>query len=150
MHVLKPRLSEKAFGLSQTTNTYAIDVPTDLNKYQVADAVEKQFEVEVKSVRLVNRKGKVKRIMNTTGKRSANRKGTQADTKKAYVTLKAGSHLPFFAAAEEEIAKADAEKAKAAKKTDAKADKKADKKTDTPTKKASGLKKLVGKKEASK
>jgi large subunit ribosomal protein L23 len=137
MHVLKPRLSEKAFGLSQTTNTFAIDVPSELNKYEVAAAVKKQFDVEIKSVRLVNRKGKVKRVMNTTGKRSSNRKGVQGDVKKAYVTLKAGSHLPFFAAAEEEIAKAAADKAKAAKKTDAKAGNSEDK--------AKGLKKLIKK-----
>lgn len=136
MHTLRPRLSEKAFGLSQTTNTFAIDVPSELNKYEVAAAVKKQFDVEIKSVRLVNRKGKVKRVMNTTGKRSSNRKGAQSDVKKAYVTLKAGSHLPFFAAAEEEIAKEAEAKAKAAKKDAA------------PAKKAGGLKKLVGKKEA--
>lgn len=138
MHVLKPRLSEKAFGLSQTTNTFAIDVPSELNKYEVAAAVKKQFDVEIKSVRLVNRKGKVKRVMNTTGKRSSNRKGVQGDVKKAYVTLKAGSHLPFFAAAEEEIAKAAEAKAKTAKK--------ADRDGSAPIKKASGLKKLVSKK----
>ena len=136
MSFVKPRLSEKSFALSQATNTFALDVPKELNKYEVAAAVKKQFDVEIKSVRLVNRKGKVKRVMNTTGKRSSNRKGVQSDVKKAYVTLKAGSHLPFFAAAEEEIAKAAADKAKAAKKDAA------------PAKKAGGLKKLVGKKEA--
>ena len=130
MHVLKPRLSEKAFAQSQSTSTFAIDVPTDLNKYQVAEAVAKQFDVEIKSVRLVNRKGKTKRVMNTTGKRQSNRKGTQPDTKKAYVTLKAGSHLPFFAAAEEEIAKANEAKAKEAKKAS-----KVKSKADKPTKK---------------
>lgn len=113
---IKPRLSEKAFGQSQTTNTFTVDVPLGANKYDVADSLAKQFGVEVKSVRLVNRKGKTKRIMNTTGKRSSNQRGVQNDIKKAYVTLKEGSHLPFFAAAEEEIAKANEAKAKEAKK----------------------------------
>ncbi|QQS18367.1 50S ribosomal protein L23 [Candidatus Saccharibacteria bacterium] len=137
MHTLKPRLSEKAFGLSQTTNTFVIDVPSELNRYEIANAVEKQFDVKVKTVRVVNRKGKVKRIMNTTGKRSSNRKGVQADYKKAYVTLVADSHLPFFAAAEEEIAV----KAKAAEKAKKASEAKADAKP-------KGLKKLVAKKEA--
>jgi large subunit ribosomal protein L23 len=137
MHTLKPRLSEKAFGLSQTTNTFVIDVPSELNRYEVASAVEKQFDVKVKAVRVVNRKGKVKRVMNLTGKRSSNRKGIQADSKKAYVTLAAGSHLPFFAAAEEEMAK----EAKAAEK----AKKASETKADTKPK---GLKKLVGKKDS--
>ncbi|QQS19630.1 50S ribosomal protein L23 [Candidatus Saccharibacteria bacterium] len=138
MHFVKPRLSEKAFGLSQLTNTFAVDVPSGLNKHEIADAVEKQFNVSVKRVRVVNRPGKVKRVMNTTGKRSSNRKGVQADLRKAYVTLAAGSHLPFFAAAEEEIAK-EAKAAEKAKKTESKT-------SDKP--KVKGLKKLVGKKEA--
>jgi large subunit ribosomal protein L23 len=130
MHALKPRLSEKAYALSMSTNTFAIDVPAELNKQEVAAAVAKQFEVSVKSVRIVNRKGKAKRVMNTTGKRSSNRTGTQASIKKAYVTLNAGSHLPFFAAAEAEVAKA----AKADEKKAVKADKKAPKKADKESK----------------
>ncbi len=129
MHVLKPRLSEKAFGMSQATNTFAIDVPTELNKYEVIEAVEKQFDVEVARVRLINRKGKAKRVMNLTGKRTSNQHGTQNAIKKAYVTLKPGSHLPFFAAAEEEIAKAEKADEKAKKKADKKAEPKAVKAT---------------------
>jgi len=129
MHVLKPRLSEKAFGMSQATNTFAIDVPSELNKFEVADAVEKQFEVKVARVRVVNRKGKAKRVMNLTGKRTSNQHGTQNAIKKAYVTLQPGSHLPFFAAAEEEIAKAEKADEKAKKKADKKAEPKAVKAT---------------------
>lgn len=122
MTLLKPRLSEKAFAASQATNTFVIDVPAELNKHEVAASVEKQFEVTVARVRIVTRKGKVKRIMNTTGKRTSNRKGRQPDIKKAYITLAAGSHLPFFEAEEKEVAEAvkEAEKTK-------KADKQADK-----------------------
>lgn len=133
---VKPRLSEKSFALSQSTNTFAFDVPSEMNTVEIANEVKKQFDVEVKRVRLVNRKGKVKRVMNLTGRRSSNRKGTQSDMKKAYVTLAVGSHLPFFQAEEKEVA--EAKKA---------ADKKADKKADDKPK-ATGLKKLVGKKEA--
>lgn len=143
MHVLKPRLSEKAFGLSQATNTFAIDVPGELNRYEIASAVEKQFEVSVKSVRVVNRKGKTKRVMNTSGRRSSNRKGTQADTKKAYVTLATGSHLPFFEAAEAEVAKAEKAKKVEAKKSEKSAK---SEKTGEAAPKARGIKKLVGKK----
>lgn len=127
MHVLKPRLSEKAYATAQATNTFVIDVPSELNKHEVAAAVEKQFDVKVATVRTVSRKGKVKRIMSTNGKRQSNRHGVQADIKKAYITLKAGSHLPFFEAEEKEAAEAvkAAEKAK-------KADKKADKADKAP------------------
>jgi large subunit ribosomal protein L23 len=106
MSFVKPRLSEKSFALSQATNTFALDVPSELNKHEIAAVVAKQFDVEVKSVRLVNRKGKVKRVMNLTGKRSSNRKGVQSDLKKAYVTLAPGSHLPFFQAEETEVKEA--------------------------------------------
>ena len=137
MHILKPRLSEKSFALSQTTHTFAIDVPAGLNKHEVAEAVEKQFEVEVKAVRIVKRAGKTKRVINVTGKRASNRRGVQADLRKAYVTLKDGSHLPFFAAEEKELeeAKKEAEKAKKSDKKDAKkADDKASAKAAKPAK----------------
>ena len=117
MYLLKPRLSEKSYATSIATNTFALDVPSELNKHEIAAEVEKQFEVKVKQVRIVNRKGKQKRVMNTTGKRYTNRYGTQSDIKKAYVTLQAGSHLPFFQAEEAEAAteaKADDKKAKKA------------------------------------
>lgn len=127
MHVLKPRLSEKSFALSQTRNTYAIDIPVSINKYEVAEAVEKQFDVKVSDVRIINRKGKVKRIINTSGKRSSNRQGVQNDLRKAYVTLAEGSHLPFFAAEEKAIADAAEEAEKLSKKSDKKAEKKATK-----------------------
>lgn len=119
MYLLKPRLSEKAYAMSQATNTFSLDVPAELNKQEIATAIEKQFEVSVKTIRIVNRKGKSKRVMNTTGKRYTNRYGSQSDIKKAYVTLNAGSHLPFFEAEETEAkdaAKAD-EKAKKADKS---------------------------------
>ena len=135
MSFVKPRLSEKSFAMSQATNTYAVDVPKDLNKYEIADAVKKQFGVETSDVRIVNRKGKVKRVMNISGRRSSNRKGTQPDTKKAYVTLKPGHHLPFFQAEEAEVKEAEKSKKAETKKSEAKP-------------KAGGLKKLVGKKEA--
>ena len=81
-------------------------------------------------MRTVSRSGKVKRVMNLTGKRQSNRKGTQADLKKAYVTLQAGSHLPFFEA-EEKDAKAavKAEDKKAEKAAPVKAAPKAETKT---------------------
>lgn len=138
MHYIKPRLTEKAFATSQATNTFVLDVPAELNKHQIADAIAKQFDVKIASVRLVNRKGKTKRVMNLTGKRSANRTGSQADIKKAYVTLAKGSHLPFFNAEEEEAIKQAETKKKEAKKAE-----KAEKATEK--KKTSVVKKLTGK-----
>lgn len=122
MHLLKPRLSEKAYATSQATNTFALDVPAELNKQEIAAAVASQFDVSVKNVRTVNRKGKSKRVANTTGKRYTNRFGTQSGLKKAYVTLNAGSHLPFFEAEETEAVEA-AKAEEKAKKSDKKTEK---------------------------
>ena len=105
MHLLKPRLSEKAYATSMATNTYVIDAPSELNKFEIKKEIEKQFEVSVKNIRVVNRKGKTKRVSNTTGKRYTNRFGTQSGLKKVYVQLNEGSHLPFFEAEDAEPAK---------------------------------------------
>jgi large subunit ribosomal protein L23 len=95
---LKPRMSEKAYGLSQARNTYVFDVPGNANKHVVARAVEAQFKVSVTEVNIANVKGKSKR---TVFKRGRAKQGSQSDVKKAYVTLKKGDSLPIFAAVEE-------------------------------------------------
>lgn len=96
---LQPRMSEKAYGLSQTSNVFIFNVPSDLNKQSVAKAVQAQFDVTVTSVRLLNSKAKAKRTIAKKGRVIF--KGNNSDVKKAYVTLKAGDSLPFFAAVEE-------------------------------------------------
>jgi large subunit ribosomal protein L23 len=100
--ILKPRMSEKAYGVSQVLNTYVFDVEGDTNKHSVARAVTEQYSVTVTSVRVVNQKGKVKRTIRKGGRATV---GRQSDVKKAYVTLKSGDSLPIFAAIEEAEAK---------------------------------------------
>ncbi len=91
--VLRPRASEKAYGLSEALNTYVFDVSSDLNKFQVADAVNAQYEVDVKDVRLANVPGKAKR---TYKGRSRFTRGKRADIRKAYVRLAKDQKLPLF------------------------------------------------------
>ena len=97
-----PLLNEKTYELSKSKNVFVFDVPTTSNKQSIAQAVKAQFDVEVVSVNTVNISGKAKRIMSLTGKRSVNAQGRRRNIKKAYVTLKAGSSLPFFEAIDEE------------------------------------------------
>lgn len=97
---LRPRLSEKTYGLSDK-RVYVVDVPKDANKHTVARALEAQFEVKVASVNIANISGKQKRILSLNGKRAVNAEGKRNDIKKAYVTLAPGNSLPFFAAVEE-------------------------------------------------
>ena len=96
--VLKPRLSEKAYGLSESLNTYVFDVPADANKHRIAAAIAAQYEVSVTNVRITNIAGKAKRAYK---KRTRGLEVKRNDVRKAYVTLKEGDKLPIFAAVEE-------------------------------------------------
>lgn len=117
--VLRPRMSEKAYAVSQVRNTYVFDVEGDTNKHSVARAVSEQYGVTVLNVNVINQKGKVKRTIRKGGRPTM---GRQSDVKKAYVTLKAGDSLPIFAAIEEAEAK-QAETQEKIEKAAAKADK---------------------------
>lgn len=99
--VLIPRLSEKSYSLSGQ-RVYVVDVNKSLNKHTIARAISEQFNVEVKTVNVVNVKGKMKQTRNLNGTRYANAKGRRNSFKKAYITLKAGHELPFFEAVKEE------------------------------------------------
>lgn len=113
--ILKPRLSEKAYGLSKARNNYVFEVPKNANKLTIANAVATQFEVTVEGVNVANVKGKSTRtFINRRGKFV---RGTRSNIKKAYVTLKVGDNIPIFAAEEEAEAKEAKATAKAVKKT---------------------------------
>jgi large subunit ribosomal protein L23 len=109
--ILKPRVSEKAYGMSQTSTVYVFQVPSDANKHTVADAVAAQFDVTVLNVNILNLKGKTKRTVRRGGRQTY---GTRTDLKKAYVTLKEGDHIAIFA--NEEDQQADTKPAKKEKK----------------------------------
>jgi large subunit ribosomal protein L23 len=96
---LKPRISEKAYALSESGNTYIFDVPAAANKHAVAAAVVEQYKVTVTNVKIAAVPGKAVRAYRQRGRRSIN--GQRSDIRKAYVTLKEGDKLPIFAAMEE-------------------------------------------------
>lgn len=113
--VLKPRLSEKSYGLSQTRNTYVFDVPAGVNKHGVARAVAAQFDVTVINVNIANIAGKAKRTVRKSGRSVS---GRQSDVRKAYVTLQDGDTLPVFAALEQQAETDDKASATSSKKSD--------------------------------
>jgi large subunit ribosomal protein L23 len=90
---LRPRVSEKAYALSQTHNVYVFEVPVDANSVTVTDAVEAQFSVTVSDVNILNVKGKTKRTVRRGGRQTM---GRRRDFKKAYVTLKEGDSIVLF------------------------------------------------------
>src|SRR6266576_6766049 len=96
---LKPRVSEKAYGLSEARNTYVFDIGAGINKFDVGSAVASQYEVGVIKVRIVSVPGKANRRYRQRGRTSL--KGQRSGIRKAYVTLNEGDKLPIFAAVEE-------------------------------------------------
>jgi len=114
--VLKPRMTEKTYALALTNNTYVFDVVGDSNKVEIAKLVQERYSVTPENVRIAIIKGKSKRSYKKGGRFLT---GKRNDTKKAYVRIKDGESLPFFAdiqAQEEKEKKAEEKAAKKAKK----------------------------------
>lgn len=85
--LLTPHISEKTALVS---GQYAFHVAHDATKALVKEAVEKQFNVVVKSVRVCHTKGKPARFGRIQGKHRG--------WKKAYVTLAQGSQIDMVVA----------------------------------------------------
>ena len=82
--IVSPVITEKATALSEQ-NKVVFKVRPDATKPQIKEAVEKLFDVKVKSVNTILTKGKVKMFRGTRGQRS--------DVKKAVVTLEEGQTI---------------------------------------------------------
>jgi len=83
---LKPRITEKATLLAEK-NVYTFDVPRNANKQSIAVAVKELFKVTPVKVAIVRTMGKAKFTKGRLGK--------TAESKKAYVHLKAGDKIDF-------------------------------------------------------
>ncbi|MDO5531241.1 50S ribosomal protein L23 [Sutterella sp.] len=82
-----PIVSEKSTMIGEKNNTWSFVVVPDATKTEVKAAVELLFKVQVKSVQMLNLKGKQKRFGRFMGKRN--------DVRKAYVTLAEGQEIKF-------------------------------------------------------
>ena len=82
--ILSPVITEKATTSSEH-NQVVFKVASTATKPQIKEAVEKLFDVKVKSVNTLVTKGKVKMFRGTRGQRS--------DVKKAVVTLAEGQTI---------------------------------------------------------
>jgi large subunit ribosomal protein L23 len=82
--IVSPVITEKATNLSEQ-NKVVFKVRSNATKPQIKEAVEKLFDVKVKSVNTLVTKGKVKMFRGTRGQRS--------DVKKAIVTLVEGESI---------------------------------------------------------
>lgn len=85
--ILAPIVTEKATFVAEKNQQIAFRVVDDATKPEIKAAVELLFKVEVESVQVLNRKGKVKRFGRFVGRRRHERK--------AYVSLKEGQEIDF-------------------------------------------------------
>ncbi|UTD28688.1 50S ribosomal protein L23 [Bradyrhizobium sp. WD16] len=82
--IVAPVITEKATTASEH-NQVVFKVAPKATKPQIKEAVEKLFDVKVKSVNTIVRKGKTKVFRGTFG--------TQSDSKRAIVTLEEGHRI---------------------------------------------------------
>jgi large subunit ribosomal protein L23 len=82
--ILSPVITEKATMASEH-NKVVFKVARNATKPQIKEAVEKLFDVKVKNVNTLVRRGKVKMFKNRAGQRS--------DVKRAIVTLEEGHRI---------------------------------------------------------
>ena len=82
--IVAPVVTEKATMASEH-NKVVFKVASKATKPQIKEAVEKLFDVKVKSVNTLVRKGKIKIFRGQLG--------SQSDTKRAVVTLEEGHRI---------------------------------------------------------
>ncbi len=85
--LLGPHVSEKAARLGDSSDYYIFKVSRKANKLEIKNAVEHLFKVNVKSVRTLKVKPKVRRTRFGLG--------NSAGFKKAYVRLEQGEDIDF-------------------------------------------------------
>ncbi len=83
-----PVITEKTTLQKELHNQLTLKVDKRANRVEIKEAVEKTFNTQVKQVRTIQVKGKVKQRGRIIGKRS--------DWKKAIVTLMPGQRIDFF------------------------------------------------------
>jgi large subunit ribosomal protein L23 len=86
--IIKPLITEKSTHQQNTRNAYAFEVRVGANKSQIKAAVEKLYDVKVRDVRTMNRKGKPRRTKFKVATTSA--------WKRAIVVLKEDSRIELF------------------------------------------------------
>ena len=86
--LLAPHISEKSTLAADRDKQFVFKVVPDATKGEIKGAVETLFKVEVKDVKVLNVRGKMK-YLRIPGKRP--------NWKKAYVSLKPGFDIDFLA-----------------------------------------------------
>lgn len=86
--IKRPLITEKGTKQKKQSNQLAFEVDRRANKILIRNAIESIFKVKVLSVRVMNVKGKERRVGRNVGRK--------ADWKKAIVRLAQGENIEFF------------------------------------------------------
>lgn len=85
--LLTPVISEKATFVAEKNKQTIFLVQQNTTKIEVKAAVELLFKVQVKSIQVVNRQGKLKRSGRFIGRRNR--------SKRVFINLKSGQEINF-------------------------------------------------------
>ena len=88
--IIRPLLTEKMSILEETQRKYAFEVALSANKIEIKKAIQNKFDVEVKKVATMKRRGKNKRTTVRSGGRVIRTQGRRSNWKRAVITLKEG------------------------------------------------------------
>mgnify|MGYP001053217303 CR=1 FL=1 len=94
--IIRPILTEKISVMGEEMGKYAFVVDPSANKNEIKKAIEDRFNVKVKDVATMNRKGKEKSMTVRSGGRVIRTAGRRSNWKKAIVTLVEGNRIDFF------------------------------------------------------
>ena len=83
--IIRPVITEKSTWLKEKNREICFEVHPKANKIEIKRAVEQLFKVRVERVRVMNKKGKERRVGRNIGRTK--------NWKKAYVKLKEGEKM---------------------------------------------------------
>ena len=90
--LIGPLVTEKMTNLTADKGKYGFLVNPRANKIEIAEAIEKKFDVHVVSVRTINHPGKIKTQFRKSGRFS----GKTPKFKKAIITLQKDETIEIF------------------------------------------------------
>lgn len=83
--VIRPVITEKSTWLKEKNREVCFEVDPRANKSEIKKAAEQLFKIKVERVRIMNKRGKKRRVGRSEGKKK--------DWKKAYIKLKEGEKM---------------------------------------------------------
>jgi large subunit ribosomal protein L23 len=86
--IIRPIITEKSEKLQKFQTAYVFEVVDKANKLEIKDAVQKIWNVTVLKVRVLRKRGKMRRIRYKRGK--------TPEWKKAIVTLQKGQTIDIY------------------------------------------------------